>query len=130
MSGSEADAGAGVVVFGLAHCDTVRRARSWLARHGIACRFHDFKSAGAPPAELSGWLDDIGASRLINRRGTTWRQLSDAQRLTAEGSPDAVTALLSARPSLIKRPVVRWPDGVLTVGFDPLEFERQAGSVR
>ena len=112
-------------VFGLASCNTVRQARAWLVQQGIAFRFHDFKSAGAPAKELMVWLDDLGAAQLVNRRGTTWRQLEPAERAAADGDVATLASLLAARPSLIRRPVVHWADGTLTAGFDPAEFDRR-----
>jgi Spx/MgsR family transcriptional regulator len=105
------------VVHGIPNCDTVKRARAWLAAQGIAYRFHDFKQSGVPPERLDAWLDSAGWERLVNRQGTTWRRLSDAVR---DAVVDRASAreLLLAQPSVIKRPVVEWPGGRISVGFD------------
>jgi arsenate reductase (glutaredoxin) len=104
-------------LYGIPNCDTVKKARAWLAAQGVEHRFHDFKREGVPAAALAQWLQQAGRDTLINRKGTTWRQLSDAQREAVVDDASAA-ALLSAQPSLIKRPVVEWADGRLTVGFD------------
>jgi arsenate reductase len=106
-----------VRLYGIPNCDTVKRARAWLAAEGIDVVFHDFKKAGAPAARLDAWLHDAGWERLLNRQGNTWRQLDDAQKAAVTDTASA-RALMLAQPSVIKRPVVEWPDGRLTVGFD------------
>ena len=109
-------------LYGIPNCDTVKRARVWLAEHDIAYRFHDFKKEGVPEAELDRWLASLGWEVLVNRRGTTWRKLDEAVR---DSVSDAATArsVLIANPSLIKRPVVVW-DGndAVTAGFDEAQW--------
>ncbi len=104
-------------VYGIANCDTVKRARAWLVEQGVDARFHDFKKAGVPPQELDRWLAAAGWEQVLNRRGTTWRKLDEAQRAAVVDLASA-RALMLAQPSVIKRPVVQWPDGRITVGFD------------
>ncbi|MBN8494835.1 MAG: ArsC family reductase [Burkholderiales bacterium] len=106
-----------LTVYGIPNCDTVKRARAWLTAQGAAHQFHDFKKAGVPVAELDRWLPALGWERLLNRAGTTWRKLDEAQRAAATDAAGA-RALMLAQPSVIKRPVVQWPDGGFTVGFD------------
>ncbi len=103
-------------LYGIANCDTVKKARAWLAGQGLSCDFHDFKKLGVPPERLAQWEAAVGWARLLNRQGTTWRKLAPAQQA---GVTDAATAqaLMLAQPSIIKRPVVEWPDGRITVGF-------------
>lgn len=103
-------------MFGIANCDTVRRARAWLDAHGIAYTFRDFKKEGADPALLSRWADEVGWQRLINTRGTTFRKLPEAERAPLDRA--RALALMAAHPSLVKRPVVAHDGGVM-VGFDP-----------
>ena len=107
-----------ITLYGIPNCDTVKKARAWLADQGIAYRFHDFKKDGVPPAQLDAWLDALGWEKLVNRQGTTWRKLDPA---TQAGVRDVASArrLLLAQPSAIKRPVVQWGPGRTTVGFDP-----------
>lgn len=110
-----------LVLYGIANCDTVKKARAWFTAQGCGYEFQDFKRAGLPEALLDDWIATLGVQVLVNRRGTTWRRLDDAQRAAAD-EPSQARALLLAQPSLVKRPVVRWPDGSLSVGFDPERF--------
>ncbi len=110
---------------GIPNCDTVKRARTWLADHGIAHQFHDFKKQGLTPALLDGWLRQLDWELLLNRKGSTWRQLDEDTR-AATTSAAAARVLMLAQPSLVKRPVVAWADGRLTVGFDPEAWAQAA----
>lgn len=112
-------------VYGIANCDTVRKARAWLDGHGIAYRFHDFKKAGVPRDRLGAWSGSVGWDKLVNRQGTTWRKL-DAARQQAVRDEASARELMLAQPSVIKRPVVEWPGGATTVGFDPQAWEALA----
>ncbi len=112
-----------LTVYGIPHCDTVKRARAWLAARGVEAAFHDFKKAGVPPEALDAWLAALGWERLLNRQGTTWRKLDDATKAAVTDAASA-RALMLAQPSVIRRPVVRWGDGALTVGFDPDDWAR------
>lgn len=117
---SHSDAAApatGIVLYGIASCDTVKKARRWLDGCGVPHDFHDFRKAAPDAAQLALWLTALGRDALINRRGTTWRQLDAAARERASTDAGAL-ALLAAHPSLIKRPLVRWADGRISVGFD------------
>ena len=107
-----------LVVYGIPNCDTVRKARAWLVEQGFESRFHDFAKSGVPQNRLAVWLAAVGWEALLNRRGTTWRKLSAAVQATVVDAPSAAQAIV-AQPSLVKRPVVEWPDGTITVGFDP-----------
>ena len=104
-------------LYGIPNCDTVKRARAWLGECGVAHEFHDFKKAGVPADGLDAWLAVLGWEALLNRRGTTWRQIDVASQATVVDAASAA-ALMRAQPSVIKRPVVEWPDGSVTVGFD------------
>lgn len=107
-----------VVLYGIPNCDTVKRARAWLAAQGIEAAFHDFKKAGVPPERLDAWLARLGWERLLNRSGSTWRKLDDAARAAVADAASA-RALMLAQPSVIRRPVVEWSPQTTTVGFDP-----------
>jgi Spx/MgsR family transcriptional regulator len=107
---------ASAVLYGIPNCDTVKRARQWLASEGVACEFHDFKKQGVPAAALATWVAAVGWERLLNRQGTTWRKLDAALQAGVVDAASAM-ALMQAQPSVIKRPVVAWPDGRVTVGF-------------
>jgi Spx/MgsR family transcriptional regulator len=113
-----------ITVHGIVNCDTVKKARAWLQERGIDYQFHDFKKQGLAPAMVDRWIAATGWEALVNRKGTTWRKLDDTTR---EGVVDAASAraLMLETTSVIKRPVVEWGDRV-TVGFDPLLWERNA----
>ena len=112
---------------GIPNCDTVKRARAWLNGQDRPHEFIDFKKSPPEEAQLRRWSEALGGvDVLVNRRGTTWRQLDDAQRAGAEGAEGAL-ALLRLKPSLIKRPVVEWPDGRVTAGFDPAAWQERLG---
>ena len=106
-----------VRLFGIPNCDTVKKARTWLADKGLEVVFWDFKKQGVPSAELATWIHALGWEPLVNRKGTTWRKL-DAT--TQQAVVDAASAkqLMQSQPSVIKRPVVCWSDGSVSVGFD------------
>lgn len=111
----------GITVFGIPNCATVKKARGWLAEQAVDYGFHDFKKLGVPVDLVPVWIAALGWEKLLNRKGSTWRKL-DAT--TQAGMIDAATAsaLMLAQPSVIKRPVVMWHDGSVTVGFDAAKF--------
>ena len=109
------------VLYGIPNCDTVRKARAWLVGRGIGHVFHDFKKQGVPPDRLDAWLASTGWQTLLNRKGTTWRKL-DATTQAGAADAQGARALMLAQPSVIKRPVVEWPDGRITVGFTAGNF--------
>lgn len=103
-------------LYGIPNCDTVKKARSWLAERGIEMPFHDFKKAGVSEALLQGWVQQAGWEKLLNRQGTTWRKLPDDVKQKTD-NPAAALALMLATPSIIKRPVLEL-EGRVYVGFD------------
>ena len=109
-----------ITVFGIPNCDTVKKARQWLADHGQDYQFHDFKKQGVPSDLLPVWQKAAGWEPLVNRKGTTWRKLDAASQA---GVTDAASAraLMLAQASVIKRPVVQWSADTadISVGFDP-----------
>jgi Spx/MgsR family transcriptional regulator len=109
-----------IVLYGIPNCDTVKKARAWLAEHGVPHQFHDFKKQGVPAGRLDEWMAQCGWERLVNRQGATWRKLDPKAQAEVKDGPSA-KALMQAHPSVIKRPVVEWPDGT-TVGFDPVAW--------
>jgi arsenate reductase len=106
-----------ITLYGIPNCDTVKKARAWLTERSTEHKFHDFKKQGVPAGELDGWLDAVGWETLLNRKGTTWRKLEEAERAAVVDAAGA-RALMLAQASVIKRPVVRWADGAVTTGFD------------
>lgn len=110
-----------VTVYGIKNCDTMKKARAWLDARGVAYDFHDYKTAGLARDVLAGWVEAVGWETLLNRAGTTFRKLPDADK---EGLTKArAVALMLAQPSMVKRPVVE-KDGKLLVGFKPAEYEK------
>ena len=112
---------ANITVYGIPNCDSVKKARSWLAERAVDYTFHDFKKQGVPTDLLPVWLATVGWQTLLNRKGTTWRKLDEATRLAVVDDASA-TALMLSQASVIKRPVVVWGDGRVSVGFDPAAF--------
>ena len=104
-------------LYGIPNCDTVKKARTWLQTHGVAHTFHDFKKQGIAQNLLEQWENQLGWEKLLNKKGTTWRQLPPEVQTSTMDAPSAI-ALLVSHPSAIRRPVVVWPSAV-TVGFDP-----------
>lgn len=105
-----------VTLYGIPNCDTVKKARSWLDDNAIEHRFHDYKKAGIDAAHLERWADALGWDVLLNRAGTTFRKLDDDAKADLDQSK--AIALMVDQPSMIKRPVVEHPGGLL-VGFKP-----------
>jgi arsenate reductase len=105
-----------VTIYGIKACDTMKKARNWLDGHKVAYGFHDYKTAGIGREALEGWAKQVGWEVLLNRSGTTFRKLPDADK-TGLTKAKAVVLML-AQPSMIKRPVLD-VDGKLTVGFKP-----------
>ncbi|CAL8474271.1 MULTISPECIES: ArsC family reductase [Caballeronia] len=110
------------VVYGIPNCDTVKKARVWLEEHGVPFEFHDFKKAGVSNALIQDWLKDVPLEQLINKRGTTWRGLSDVHKAEADTTGGAI-ALMIHKPSIIKRPVVVVNGRVKTLGFSAEQYE-------
>jgi Spx/MgsR family transcriptional regulator len=106
-----------ITLYGIPNCDTVKKARAWLAEQQVAVQFHDFKKQGVPEARLDHWLASAGWEKLLNRQGTTWRKLDAASQAAVTDAVSA-RALMLAQASVIKRPVVEWNDGDVSVGFD------------
>ncbi len=108
-----------VTMFGIKNCDTIKKARTWLDAAGIAYQFHDYKAVGIDADLLRGWVDEAGWETVLNRAGTTFRQLPDADKQGID--PTKAVTLMLANPSMIKRPVLV-ADGRLLIGFKPDEY--------
>jgi Spx/MgsR family transcriptional regulator len=103
-------------LYGIKNCDTMKKARAWLDGRGVAYDFHDYKAAGIDKAHLTRWAKQVGWETLLNRAGTTFRKLPDADK---DGLTEAkAIALMLAQPSMIKRPVLEQGNKLL-VGFRP-----------
>jgi len=110
-----------VTMYGIKNCDTIKKARAWLDEHAIAYAFHDYKTAGVEPPSLARWIAAEGWETVLNRAGTTFRKLPDADRQDLDAGK--ATALMLAQPSMIKRPVLEYPGGLL-IGFAPERYAR------
>lgn len=108
-------------MYGIRNCDTVKKAGRWLDRHGVVYRFHDYKTDGADPIRLQAWVDRAGWERLLNRSGTTFRNLPEADK--ADLDSGRAVALMLDHPSAIRRPVIEAGDALL-IGFDAAAYER------
>lgn len=109
-------------LYGIPNCDTVRRARAWLAQRGVAVEFVDYRKTPPTRALLERWLERMPADDLLNRSGTTWRKLAEPERAGASTREGAI-ALMLAQPSVIRRPIVEL-GGALLVGFDADRYAR------
>jgi Spx/MgsR family transcriptional regulator len=103
-------------IYGIANCDTCRKARKWLEATGHSHEWIDLRADGVDAATIAGWIESVGTDALVNRRSKTWRELDEKQR-TRAGSADEAPALLVEHPTLIKRPVIDQA-GTIRVGFD------------
>jgi len=106
-----------ITIYGIKNCDTMKRARAWLDQHGVACSFHDYKSAGIDRERLERWSKKLGWEALLNRNGTTFRKLPDKDKRDLDAKK--AVALMLAQPSMIKRPVLELGGGRVLVGFTP-----------
>ena len=113
-----------ITLYGIPNCDTVKKARACLTEHGVEHGFHDFKKQGVPVPGIDVWLAAVGWEALINRKGSAWRGLDDATKASVVDAASARDLAL-AWPSVIKRPVMEWADGSVTVGFAPDRFEQR-----
>jgi arsenate reductase (glutaredoxin) len=110
-----------ITLYGILNCDTVKKARAYLAEQKIDYVFHDFKKQGVPAALMDIGLAQVGWEKLLNRKGTTWRKLDAATQASVVDAKSA-KALMLAEPSSIKRPVIQWTATRVTVGFNPTEW--------
>jgi arsenate reductase (glutaredoxin) len=114
-----------ITIYGIKNCDTMKKARAWLDSHGVAYRFHDYKTEGIAKDRLKKWCDDVGWEALLNRAGTTFRKLPDSDREGLNGRK--ALALMMAQPSMIKRPVLD-RGGKLVVGFKPEVYAKEVAA--
>jgi arsenate reductase len=111
-------------IYGIKNCDTMKKARVWLEAHKVAHQFHDYKASGIDKSTLEGWAKKVGWEILLNRAGTTFKKLPDADKENI--TEKKAIALMLAQPSMIKRPVLE-AKGKLTVGFKPEEYKKLFG---
>ena len=112
-------------LYGIPNCNSVKKARTWLSEQGITLPFHDFKKQGVSEELLKPWLQQVGWEKLVNRNGTTWRQLPDDAKAAVSDEAGAIRLMLE-KPSVIKRPVLE-KDGKITLGFDLTVYQSLFG---
>lgn len=105
-----------ITIYGIKNCDTMKKARTWLETHGVQYEFHDYKTAGIDRERLEKWCKELGWETLLNRAGTTFKKLPDANKENLNESK--AIGLMLAQPSMIKRPVLDLGRRLL-VGFKP-----------
>ncbi|WP_315806154.1 MULTISPECIES: ArsC family reductase [unclassified Bradyrhizobium] len=116
-----------ITIYGIKNCDTMKKARAWLDDHSVAYDFHDYKTAGIEKSRLKQWSDELGWETLLNRAGTTFKKLPDADK---EGLTESkAIALMLAQPSMIKRPVLDL-GGKLLVGFKPDIYAKEVKAAK
>lgn len=113
-----------MTIYGIKNCNTVKSALDWLKKKKIEFEFHDYKSKGITEAKLKAWSKQVGWESLVNKRGTTWRQLDEAtqKKITSE---KAAIALMLEKTSVIKRPLIEENGKVLALGFDEAVYKKQ-----
>lgn len=111
---------ADITLYGIPNCDSIKKARTWFEKRQIPYAFHDYKRAGIDKEKLEEWVLQVGWEPLLNKSGTTFRQLPDVLKQDIDG--DKAVLLMAAHPSMIKRPIVE-ADGELIVGYDSTAYE-------
>ncbi|RKE86526.1 ArsC family reductase [Rhizobium sp. AG855] len=109
------------IIYGIKNCDTMKKARTWLDDHSVSHDFHDYKAKGIDASTLDGWIGKVGWEVLLNKAGTTFKKLDDAQKENLDAAK--AKTLMLAQPSMIKRPVLD-VDGALVVGFKPETYQQ------
>ena len=110
-------------LYGIPNCDTVKKSRTWLTAHAIAHEFHDFKKQGLSAELAQRWLQQMPWEQLINRKGQTWRNLPEEQKLTVSDSAAALQLMLE-KTSVIKRPLLELDGKLLHIGFDETAYQK------
>jgi arsenate reductase len=106
-----------MIVYGIKNCNMVKAAIDWLTKNKVIFEFHDYKKAGITAAKLSAWCQQVGSESLVNKRGTTWRQLEEADQKKVINEKTAI-ALMLEKTSVIKRPLIEEKGKVILLGFD------------
>lgn len=107
-------------VYGIKNCDTIKKAMTWLKEHHIAVEFHDYAKDGISQQKVEEWLQQYNWEQLINKKGTTWRQLPENEKATTK---DEAMSLMMKRTSIIKRPIIE-ADKIVTIGFQESTYEQ------
>lgn len=110
-----------MIVYGIKNCNTVKSALDWLKKKNVEFEFHDYKSKGITARKLKEWSKQVGWESLVNKKGTTWRQLDDAVKDSITSEAKAI-ALMVEKTSVIKRPLLEENGKVLALGFDEAAY--------
>ena len=114
-----------LILYGISNCDTVTKARRWLDEQNVAYRFHDVRKDGLDAARLQNWIDALGWEKLLNKAGTTFRKLPEAQKDGLDAA--SAKALMLDQPAMIRRPVVEAADAI-SVGFSATDWQARFGA--
>jgi arsenate reductase (glutaredoxin) len=117
-----------ITIYGIKNCDTMKKARAWLDKRGIAYAFHDYKTEGIDRARLEQWCKDAGWETLLNRAGTTFRKLPESEKAGVDARK--AMQLMLEQPSMIKRPVLELGGGKLLVGFAPENYSTMIAAAK
>jgi arsenate reductase len=117
----EAHMAKSITIYGIKNCDTMKKARAWLEKHGVEYLFHDYKTQGIDRERLEQWCKKVGWETLLNRAGTTFRKLPENEKASVDARK--AVQLMLAQPSMIKRPVLELGGGKLLVGFAPENYK-------
>lgn len=112
-----------LTVYGIKNCNTVKKGLDWLTKHKIEYQFHDYKKEGITKAKLKAWIDQVGWEPLVNKKGTTWRQLDEAVQTKVTNAKHAIE-LMTEKTSVIKRPLIESNGKVLVLGFDEEAYKK------
>lgn len=112
-----------MIVYGIKNCNTVKTALDWLKKNKLEFEFHDYKSRGISESKLQQWSKQVGWENLVNKKGTTWRQLDEATQSKITNERAAI-ALMKEKTSVIKRPLIEDGDKVLVLGFDEARYKK------
>lgn len=115
-----------MTVYGIKNCNTVKAALEWLKKNKVEFEFHDYKAKGVTQAQLKNWSKQVGWESLVNKRGTTWRQLDEATQAKVTSEAAAI-ALMMEKTSVIKRPLIEENGTVVVLGFDEDEYKKKLG---
>ena len=110
-----------ITIYGIKNCDTMKKARAWLDKHGVEYKFHDYKIEGIARERLERWAKKSGWETLLNKSGMTFRKLPPKEQKVVDAKK--AIALMLAQPSMIKRPVIELGRGKVLVGFKPKEYD-------
>ncbi len=113
-----------ITLYGISNCDTIRKAKKWLTAENIEFSFHDYRKQGLESQQLQNWVEQLGWEAMLNRRGTTWRQLSDEQKQDID--QQKAIALMLEHPAMIKRPLLE-TESKLELGFSDQQYRTHFG---